>query len=168
MRAHKNGYPSFVRLKPESFECYICHRTTKSMVAMRKHIRRHFKFFKCDVCNKRSKLSAHLCGSDTDVQCEYCPERFRATADVKKHLDIAHKTFRQMYGCSKCPKFFAMVFFRDCHQASHSKNNVYKCDMCPRICTKKTLLANHKKRLHTASEKCKYFHYHDSARFLQF
>lgn len=146
MRSHGDKQYSYsVRVKPESFECFICkNHTTKTKLAMQKHIRRHRKYSKCEICGRRSESTSHLCGKNADVQCEYCEKRFGTTAKMQQHLDRVHKT-RRLYGCDKCSKFFAMIFFKNCHQASHSESSEFKCDKCPKSFARRALLIYHKK-----------------------
>lgn len=146
-------------MKPEYYECFMCkHYKTESKLAIRKHIRRHRKYSKCEVCSRRSLSSSHLCGENTeDVQCEYCSKRFKSTAKMQQHLEKLHKTNLRLYGCDKCSKFFPMIFFKNCHRASHTKKHVFKCDRCPKVFLKRTLLMCHKKT--HQSVRCNLFYY---------
>lgn len=148
---------SFAR--PKSFECFICKKyESKTQRAMRKHIKKHrvknCNLSKCEICRKRSDWTSHLCGGEnSEIQCEYCSERFKTTTKMQQHLNNIHTTKRRLYRCAKCPQFFALIFFRECHQASHSEN--YECNLCEKKFTNSQSLYYHK-RTHSF-QKCKFF-----------
>lgn len=140
------------------FECFICKRfRTKDETAMRDHIKQHpyMKIPKCEICNTQTAPISHLCGKNKIVQCEYCPEKLMTTEKLLEHLNSMHKSNRRLYGCEKCPKYFPMVFLKDCHQMSHSERNPkVKCDMCLKTFTTKGSLTTHKET-HSSKENCK-------------
>lgn len=140
-------------VKREHFECYICKtHKTKTAKDMRKHMRQH-RQKRCEICKEILQSMSHLCGNNIDVQCEYCSERFKTTENMRKHLVDVHKSNQRLYQCKMCPKYFPMIFLRDCHQATHTKRQEQQCDICPKKFVTKLRLARHKEIHRT--QKCK-------------
>lgn len=142
------------------FECFICKwNNTYSEKTMRNHIKRHEKTpqkrfrRKCLVClmlcHSAADLDSHLCGDKVDIQCEYCDEHFTATTELCEHLTSVHQSSQRFYRCSKCPKYFPMIFLKDCHENVHSKKNsqseLLNCDTCSKQFFDKKTFTDHKR-----------------------
>lgn len=110
------------------YECYLCNCIYKKLPTIRRHMNLHVKnqkaaFHYCSICRtkvERTKLNFHVCGQQSNVQCEYCSRGFKGTNKLLKHLDVMHKTTRRLYECEKCFKHFPMIFLRDFHQNTHT------------------------------------------------
>lgn len=119
--------------KYDCFECHMCRWTTQNYKKMRTHFKEHKMATpnKCDVCwlwFSNAQFIKHLCKGES-VKCEYCPEQFKTTLTLLKHLNGHNK--RNLHQCDQCTKRFSMAFLLECHKQQH--NNIEKlfiCDIC--------------------------------------
>lgn len=127
------------------------------------------KKIKCSVCEIKlapNELDEHLCSNDENIQCEYCPESFKATVKLLEHLKRSHDE-KKLYRCEKCPRFFAMIRLKEYHLHRHiGESKSFICDICTKSFATNFLLNLHVQR-HT-TEKRKTFDTISKERILVF
>lgn len=122
------------------FQCYICKYEPKNYRMLERHIEQHVaaRDQKCEICDEQltsNELKVHLCGTETDLKCEYCTQSFNVTSEILQHLKDDHDS-KLLYKCEKCrrcTRFFGMKYLRDLHerlQKEDSENRPFVCGIC--------------------------------------
>lgn len=106
---------------------------------MKRHIELHVaaQNHKCEICDEHFTLveyKRHLCGTETNLICEYCSQTFNVTFDLLEHLKNDHSN-KISHKCRKCGQYFDMKYLRDLHENLHKKEYEYQlkpfvCEIC--------------------------------------
>lgn len=140
------------------FECHKC----KDMFKIRKYLSRHMKEHsdatpnRCNVCGmyfSNVQFNRHLCKGES-VQCEYCPEIFRSTLNLLKHVEL-HKDNIILNPCNlqaTCSKVMPMKYLLECHASEHSHLATFVCE-CGNAYQNMDNLKAHKLYVHSSKRK---------------
>lgn len=74
------------------------------------------------------------------LECEMCSAILDDFADLKKHYEIEHKIKGYVQCCGR--KFFRKRVASD-HVLYHRNPELFKCNICDKICTNSRMLRNH-------------------------
>lgn len=141
-----------------SYECYKCHQSLKSSAALRKHMKQHNDGtpHECKVCGmflSTVQFDQHLCRG-SEIQCEYCLEKFVATNSILFHLDECHKNQQNLRKCTGCSKLYPMKALLEWHLVQHNDmEKPWTCHICQRGFRAKYLLQKHRYTHNSARRK---------------
>ena len=144
----------------QPFRCEQCDKSFHSQSLLREHNRRHFHFYKCDICGqptsspsalKHHKTYRH--SNDRPFACQFCEAKFKTRSDLRKHIDIHNED--NPFKCSMCS-----FECRCCHtlnkhmkQLHQSVSNEYLCHECGKNFTRGNNLTRHLISIHQYSLK---------------
>lgn len=143
-------------------ECESCFTTSGELV---RHVRYRHTFEKphkcpeCDYCSvELSKLKRHIRShtGERPYACPHCSYASPDTFKLKRHLRI--HTGEKPYECDVCHQRFTQSNSLKAHRLIHSGNKpIFKCELCPTTCGRKTDLKIHVQKLHTSDRplRCK-------------
>jgi len=142
------------------YRCKFCmskFTTTGEMVRHVRYKHTHEKPHKCPQCSYEcvefSKLKRHMrCHTgERPYQCPNCTYASPDSFKLKRHLRI--HTGEKPYECDICGAKFTQSNSLKSHRAIHTgKKPVYKCQLCPTTCGRKTDLRVHVQKLHTSEK----------------
>lgn len=147
----ENHERTHTSLKP--FQCPSCPKTFRSKSNLLSHQKLHSEIPEhtkhvCKLCNKgfsrKSYLKHHntlLHSQETPYQCTFCPNQFKAKANLRLHLRT--HTQERPYSCELCDKSFMYPTDRKRHMLQHTGQKPFKCKECDKGFTRKTLLRKH-------------------------
>lgn len=147
----ENHERTHTSLKP--FSCTHCSKTFRSKSNLLSHLKLHSEIPEhtkhvCKLCNKgfsrKSYLKHHnslLHSEETPFECTFCPNRFKAKANLRLHLRT--HTQERPYSCEMCDKSFMYPTDRKRHMLQHTGQKPFKCKECDKGFTRKTLLNKH-------------------------
>ncbi|XP_060857315.1 transcriptional repressor CTCFL-like [Metopolophium dirhodum] len=147
------------------YSCRSCPSNFTTSGELVRHVRykhTHEKPHKCTVCDyasvELSKMRNHMrCHTgERPYQCPHCTYASPDTFKLKRHLRI--HTGEKPYECDICFTKFTQSNSLKTHRQIHSgEKPVFKCDLCPATCGRKTDLRIHVQKLHTSDKpiKCK-------------
>jgi uncharacterized Zn-finger protein len=140
--------------------CKYCDASFTTSGELVRHVRyrhTHEKPHRCNECDyasvELSKLKRHMrCHTgERPYQCPHCTYASPDTYKLKRHLRI--HTGEKPYECDVCHARFTQSNSLKAHRLIHSGNKpVFKCDLCPTTCGRKTDLRIHVQKLHTAEK----------------
>ncbi|KAL4152777.1 hypothetical protein QTP88_000610 [Uroleucon formosanum] len=147
------------------YNCRSCSSAFTTSGELVRHVRykhTHEKPHKCSVCDyasvELSKMRNHMrCHTgERPYQCPHCTYASPDTFKLKRHIRI--HTGEKPYECDVCFAKFTQSNSLKTHRQIHSgQKPVFKCDICPTTCGRKTDLRIHVQKLHTSDKpiKCK-------------
>ena len=140
--------------------CKYCDASFTTSGELVRHVRyrhTHEKPHRCNECDyasvELSKLKRHMrCHTgERPYQCPHCTYASPDTYKLKRHLRI--HTGEKPYECDVCHARFTQSNSLKAHRLIHSGNKpIFKCDLCPTTCGRKTDLRIHVQKLHTAEK----------------
>ncbi|KAK6627614.1 hypothetical protein RUM44_010092 [Polyplax serrata] len=146
--------------------CKFCESAFTTSGELVRHVRykhTHEKPHKCTLCDyasvELSKLRNHFrCHTgERPYQCQHCTYASPDTFKLKRHLRI--HTGEKPYECDICHSRFTQSNSLKAHRVIHSEADkpVFKCELCPTTCGRKTDLRIHVQKLHISDKllKCK-------------
>ncbi|KAE8743792.1 hypothetical protein FOCC_FOCC009568 [Frankliniella occidentalis] len=137
---------------------YLLSRHMKSHSEERPH--------KCSVCERGFKTLASLqnhVNTHTGTKphrCKFCDSSFTTSGELVRHVRYKH-THEKPHRCSVCDyasvELSKMRNHMRCHTEEVGDKPVYRCELCPTTCGRKTDLRIHVQKLHTSDKplKCK-------------
>lgn len=138
--------------------CKYCDAAFTTSGELVRHVRyrhTHEKPHRCTECDyasvELSKLKRHMrCHTgERPYQCPHCTYASPDTYKLKRHLRI--HTGEKPYECDVCHARFTQSNSLKAHRLIHSGNKpVFKCELCPTTCGRKTDLRIHVQKLHTS------------------
>ncbi|CAG7837591.1 unnamed protein product [Allacma fusca] len=146
-------------------KCKYCESAFTTSGELVRHVRyrhTHEKPHHCTECDyssvELSKLKRHMrCHTgERPYQCPHCTYASPDTFKLKRHLRI--HTGEKPYECDICQARFTQSNSLKAHRLIHTGNKpVFKCELCPATCGRKTDLRIHVQKLHTSERplKCK-------------
>ncbi|XP_052126287.1 transcriptional repressor CTCFL isoform X2 [Frankliniella occidentalis] len=147
--------------------CKFCDSSFTTSGELVRHVRykhTHEKPHRCSVCDyasvELSKMRNHMrCHTgERPYQCPHCTYASPDTFKLKRHLRI--HTGEKPYECDYCHARFTQSNSLKAHMLIHREvgdKPVYRCELCPTTCGRKTDLRIHVQKLHTSDKplKCK-------------
>ncbi|XP_034232456.1 transcriptional repressor CTCFL isoform X1 [Thrips palmi] len=152
--------------------CDSCFTTSGELVRHVRYKHTHEKPHKCSVCDyasvELSKMRNHMrCHTgERPYQCPHCTYASPDTFKLKRHLRI--HTGEKPYECDFCRARFTQSNSLKAHMLIHrgdpnfsseevGDKPIYRCELCPTTCGRKTDLRIHVQKLHTSDKplKCK-------------
>jgi len=140
--------------------CKFCDASFTTSGELVRHVRyrhTHEKPHRCTECDyasvELSKLKRHMrCHTgERPYQCPHCTYASPDTYKLKRHLRI--HTGEKPYECDVCHARFTQSNSLKAHRLIHSGNKpVFKCELCPTTCGRKTDLRIHVQKLHTSEK----------------
>ncbi|RWS04673.1 Zinc-finger double domain containing protein 12-like protein [Dinothrombium tinctorium] len=140
--------------------CKYCEAAFTTSGELVRHVRyrhTHEKPHRCTECDyasvELSKLKRHMrCHTgERPYQCPHCTYASPDTYKLKRHLRI--HTGEKPYECDVCHARFTQSNSLKAHRLIHSGNKpIFKCDLCPTTCGRKTDLRIHVQKLHTSDK----------------
>lgn len=140
--------------------CKYCDSAFTTSGELVRHVRyrhTHEKPHRCTECDyasvELSKLKRHMrCHTgERPYQCPHCTYASPDTYKLKRHLRI--HTGEKPYECDVCHARFTQSNSLKAHRLIHSGNKpVFKCELCPTTCGRKTDLRIHVQKLHTSEK----------------
>lgn len=147
------------------FECYICKYQPENYPKMEQHMEQHVaaRDQRCDICHEMftsNELKVHLCGTETDLKCEYCTRSFNVTSEILLHLENDHdnKILYKCVKCRRCARFFGTKYLRDLHerlQKVECEERPFVCSICFKSYKNKPCLDDHMIS-HTSESECQW------------
>ncbi|XP_023224085.1 zinc finger protein 37-like isoform X1 [Centruroides sculpturatus] len=143
-------------------DCPAAFTTSGELVRHVRYKHTHEKPHHCTECDyasvELSKLKRHMrCHTgERPYQCPHCTYASPDTYKLKRHLRI--HTGEKPYECNVCHSKFTQSNSLKAHKLIHSGNKpVFKCELCPTTCGRKTDLRIHMQKLHNTDKplKCK-------------
>lgn len=143
-------------------DCPAAFTTSGELVRHVRYKHTHEKPHHCTECDyasvELSKLKRHMrCHTgERPYQCPHCTYASPDTYKLKRHLRI--HTGEKPYECDVCHSKFTQSNSLKAHKLIHSGNKpVFKCELCPTTCGRKTDLRIHMQKLHNSDKplKCK-------------
>ncbi|KAK7584077.1 hypothetical protein V9T40_005040 [Parthenolecanium corni] len=140
--------------------CKFCSSAFTTSGELVRHVRykhTHEKPHKCSICDyasvELSKMRNHMrCHTgERPYQCPHCTYASPDSFKLKRHLRI--HTGERPYECDVCHARFTQSNSLKAHKLIHSDDSekpVFKCDLCPATCGRKTDLRIHVQKLHTS------------------
>jgi len=132
--------------------CTTCGQKFDSEKSLARHIKEvHSLNVLCDICDKMFFTTANLAvhkktihcqvTSECAFFCEFCPERFSSSQQLKQHQK---RHIRSTYQCNWCDRTFKWDSSLNCHmQAAHLNTSVFQCTECGRRFKDKNNLRKH-------------------------
>ncbi|XP_034363477.1 zinc finger protein 473 isoform X2 [Arvicanthis niloticus] len=111
--------------------------------------------FKCDICNRTFKQSAHLSKHqlihtrEKPFKCSECDRAFKQSNYLIQHQKI--HTVEKHFECSECGKTFHQKSCLSKHQKIHSGEKPFKCGDCEKAFISGAHLIRHQ-RIHTGEK----------------
>lgn len=147
--------------------CKFCDSSFTTSGELVRHVRykhTHEKPHKCNLCDyasvELSKMRNHMrCHTgERPYQCPHCTYASPDTFKLKRHLRI--HTGEKPYECDFCHARFTQSNSLKAHLLIHKEvgdKPIYRCELCPTTCGRKTDLRIHVQKLHTSDKplKCK-------------
>ncbi|KAL0280051.1 UNVERIFIED_CONTAM: hypothetical protein PYX00_001463 [Menopon gallinae] len=146
--------------------CKFCDSAFTTSGELVRHVRykhTHEKPHKCTLCRyasvELSKLRNHMRfhTGERPYQCPHCTYASPDTFKLKRHLRI--HTGEKPYECETCHSRFTQSNSLKAHRLIHSEADkpVFRCELCPTTCGRKTDLRIHVQKLHISDKllKCK-------------
>ncbi|XP_054160506.1 transcriptional repressor CTCF-like [Oppia nitens] len=140
--------------------CKYCEAAFTTSGELVRHVRyrhTHEKPHRCTECDyasvELSKLKRHMrCHTgERPYQCPHCTYASPDTYKLKRHLRI--HTGEKPYECDVCHARFTQSNSLKAHRLIHSGNKpIFKCELCPTTCGRKTDLRIHVQKLHTSDK----------------
>lgn len=138
----------------DRFECYICKIEFIMLAEVKDHLKKHSaaRNRKCEICDEMltsNEFNRHICGTGSEIQCEYCNDSFNATFKLMEHLESKHDDNKILYKCRKCcsatcGRFFDMEYLRDSHEKRRKfELTPFICDVCHKGFSAKSKLKVH-------------------------
>ena len=146
----------------KGYICNICNKSFKYSGSLYNHKKSHkLKEYTCTTCNKSytDKLNliqhaerySHIVNLKIKKQeCKSCPEVFIKKKELIQHNKQCHPSVK-LFACTDCNKIYYYQGSLSRHyMAKHKDKKIrhYKCDICPKIVTKKQYLQDHHKQEH--------------------
>lgn len=122
------------KLQNADFQCFDCKYIFPTMGKLQTHMRElHETTIECRICMRnftRHVYSQHLCDGGTEMQCQYCEEKFNSTAMLVKHINQQHKNHHN-YKCYDCARAFPTKALLEIHKPTHdTEEKRFVCDIC--------------------------------------
>ncbi|XP_018896124.1 uncharacterized protein [Bemisia tabaci] len=146
--------------------CKFCESAFTTSGELVRHVRykhTYEKPHKCTICDyasvELSKMRNHMrCHTgERPYQCPHCTYASPDTFKLKRHLRI--HTGEKPYECDICHARFTQSNSLKAHKLIHSAGDkpVFRCELCPATCGRKTDLRIHVQKLHMSDHplKCK-------------
>lgn len=140
--------------------CKYCDAAFTTSGELVRHVRyrhTHEKPHRCTECDyasvELSKLKRHMrCHTgERPYQCPHCTYASPDTYKLKRHLRI--HTGEKPYQCDQCQARFTQSNSLKAHRLIHSgEKPIFKCELCPTTCGRKTDLRIHVQKLHTSDK----------------
>jgi len=156
MVALQNHVNTHTGVKP--YRCKYCMSKFTTTGEMVRHIRykhtreKPHKCTECDYeCVEFSKLKRHMrCHTgERPYQCPNCTYASPDTFKLKRHMRT--HTGEKPYECDICQAKFTQSNSLKSHRAIHTGDKpMFKCQLCPTTCGRKTDLRVHVQKLHTS------------------
>ncbi|XP_065200292.1 transcriptional repressor CTCFL-like [Planococcus citri] len=158
MASLQNHVNTHTGTKPH--QCKYCSSAFTTSGELVRHVRykhTHEKPHKCSICDyasvELSKMRNHMrCHTgERPYQCQHCTYASPDSFKLKRHLRI--HTGERPYECDICHSRFTQSNSLKAHRLIHSDDSdkpVFKCDLCPATCGRKTDLRIHVQKLHTS------------------
>ncbi|KAL3859331.1 hypothetical protein ACJMK2_009556 [Sinanodonta woodiana] len=141
-------------------KCKQCDAAFTTSGELVRHIRYRHTFekpHKCTECDyasvELSKLKRHMRShtGERPYQCHHCNYASPDTYKLKRHLRI--HTGEKPYECEICHARFTQSNSLKAHKLIHTGNKpIFKCDLCPATCGRKTDLKIHIQKLHISEK----------------
>ncbi|XP_068204539.1 uncharacterized protein [Palaemon carinicauda] len=140
------------------FTCIICNEQFLTRGSLEVHMSTHVegRFHICNVCgesfSQKNYLRKHMAehGENQKFRCSVCWVDFLFDSDLANHMNT-HVTKAMNYDCIDCGRKFIKKSGLVRHSAVHSKNRLFRCDLCQLTFVSKDSLHRHLKN-HTQNE----------------
>lgn len=124
--------------------CYFCKRSFKSIEQLMEH-REKCRSKKAPYATHRiraPRITSFTNSSESkEFKCPLCPRSYHFIEGLESHTRRIHKSNENSkILCAICGKSVSNIFI---HMAGHAENKPYKCDLCPKTFTTKTVLRQH-------------------------
>lgn len=147
-------------------KCRFCDKTIENLKKLREHEYRHVRLqskkFQCDICSRVFKTHSGLRfhklrhSGKYPFFCEICGHGFVSIKMLEEHTGVHTKEDRYM--CDICGRMFCFYSSYKIHRKWHDNPLPYKCNICNQKFHHTSVLAVHKRRVHTGERpyKCPY------------
>lgn len=137
--------------KDLKFECYKCKLNLSTIYKVKYHLNDHDATKCCRICAQaftEHDYIQHSC-SGLDMKCQYCPELFKTTKTLVKHINSIHKNHPN-YKCYECSKAFHTKNLLEIHRPTHNTEELrFSCDICGSQYRTRFEIKEHMETVHT-------------------
>ena len=147
----------------EKRQCDQCSKVFKNKHYLKEHVARvHInEKHECPKCGKtfRSKVRLAQHASQVHTQrrfkCNLCDKSCKEKRELERHVDINHlRPGHKPYTCIHCDKSYKAPSGLRMHvKREHGPGTKVQCDICLQICSDKSNLSAHKRRVHGDAKK---------------
>lgn len=144
------------KLSDSDMECLLCGENFRFFGPLMMHTHKKHKVlnpFLCEMCGQgfvtKLNLDNHLKWRHSQsYSCTKCKENFHSLYKLKLHLKKIHSTTH--FKCPRCPLIFPSRYLKKRHLVDEHdvKSLQFACDECSKIFTQKSILLNHKLKVH--------------------
>lgn len=149
------------KYKWKGFYCYSnnCKELFDSANALANHLAavegKADHLFRCDYCEKefpkRVRIRQHILQYHKEMTCSQCNELVMGKYFFMKHERNVHKIFRSELDTERC---IGNKVYKNRHKNyKHSKDNLFKCNICEKWLSTKAALQNHVRVHKTEADK---------------
>lgn len=143
------------KLSDSNMECLICGEKFRFFGPLMIHTHKKHKIinpFLCEICGQgfvtKTNIANHLRQQHTESHsCLKCNKNFPKLSALKLHITKIHSNDLR---CPRCPLAFQSKYLKKRHLVyEHDMKSLqFTCDECSKIFTQKSLLLNHKLKVH--------------------
>ena len=150
----------------EATKCDVCEEVFMNRRQLMTHKQKHSEPMVCDVCGKsffrKDCLRIHMnevhAKGEEECQCQICGLKFPCSSRLRSHLNKRHNPEKQIktFSCSYCAKVFSDKESWSSHLNTHTKQTLYRCEMCNITFLRRAVLYLHNRRQHGLKGGLKY------------
>lgn len=152
----------------KKFECEVCSKKFFEKFSMTQHVESVHRLdkskeieYRCTICpfvtHLKHRLKRHSSRHITErlYVCDQCPNTFKTSACLTKHIKGCHNKDPKIYTCNICFQTFDDRSSRLKHKRVHVEKRIHKCSICSFEAKTEFKLLKVHMNVHTQPFKCK-------------